>query len=193
MSLRSRSFCALVALAIAGCSDDGQPGPARQRVGTAASSDVVFAAVVEDDISVYVCGGATTFATHTRWFRDVALGDDGSFEATLDGWTITGTADDDAITAELVGPADESLDLDGRAAREDTLEGLYTQTLDGCATGLVMRAGEGGEYLSQGTWCSDQNEFAQVIVLEPVLTSDGIHVEVTKPDGVTDDFYVEPI
>lgn len=192
MSFRARSCCALLSLAIVGCSDDGQLGPARQRVGTATTGDVVFAAVVEGDISVYVCGGATTYATHTRWFRDLALADDGSFEATLDGWTITGTAEDDAITAELVGPADEMLELDGRAAREDSIEGLYTQMLDGCTTGLVMRE-DGGEVLSQGTWCSDQNEFAQVIVLEPVLTSEGIHVEVTKPSGTTEDFYVEPI
>ncbi len=192
MSFRSRSSCLCWVFAIVGCSDDGQIGPARQRVGTATSGDVVFAAVVEGDISVYVCGGATTYATHTRWFRDLALADDGGFEATLDGWTITGVAEDDAIAATVVGPADETIELDGRAAREDSIEGLYTQTLDGCATGLVMRE-EGGELLSQGTWCSDQNEFAQVIVLEPVLTSEGIHVEVTKPSGTTEDFYVEPI
>lgn len=191
MSIRPRSFCASMLFAIVACSDDGQLGPATQRVGTATTGDVVFAAVVDDDISVYVCGGASTFATHTRWFRDLALDDDGGFEATLDGWTLSGIAEDDVIRADLVGPA-ETLTLEGRAARENSIEGLYTKTLDGCTTGLVMRE-EGGETLSQGTWCSDQGEFAQVIVLEPVLTSEGIHVEVMKPAGETVDFYVEPV
>ncbi|HET6584640.1 MAG TPA: hypothetical protein VFG69_14375 [Nannocystaceae bacterium] len=194
MSLRSSSLClAALALAIAGCSDDGQLKPARVRVGTATTGDVVFGAVVEDTVSVYVCGGDTTFATHTRWFRDAELDDDGSFEMTLDGWTISGSVADDRLAASLESDMGEALELAGEAVAEDGLAGLYTAELDGCTTGLVVR-GEGDDVQTQGTWCSDQSQFAQVIVLEPLaLTSMGIHVEVMRPDplGVTD-FYVAP-
>lgn len=195
MSLRSPSLClAALAIAIAGCSDDGQLTRTRVRVGTAPGSDVVFGALVEDTVSVYVCGGDSTFATHTRWFRDAALDDDGAFEMTLDGWTITGTAEEDRITATLRDEAGAELELDGNGVPEDGLAGLYTKEIDGCTTGLVVR-GEGDDVQTQGTWCSDQSQFAQVIVLEPLaLTSMGIHVEVTRPDPLpVIDFYVEPI
>ena len=194
MSFRSHSAsCVVLSFALVGCSDDGQLRPARMRVGTATSGDVVFAAVVEDDVSVYVCGGDTTFATHTRWFRDIPLDDDGAFEATLEGWTISGNAETDDITADLVGPADEQVALAGASVPDDGLAGLYTREIDGCTTGLVVR-GPDDDPQTQGTWCDDQGQFAQVIVLPPVvLTAEGIHVEVMRPDplGLTD-FYVAP-
>ena len=196
MSLRSHLSWLALSSALFGCSDDGQLRPARTRVGTATSGDVVFAAVVEDDVSVYVCGGDTTFATHTRWFRDIPLDDDGGFEATLEGWTISGLAETDdtgGIMAELVGPADEMVSLEGKGVPDDGLAGLYTKNVDDCTTGLVVR-GSDDDPQTQGTWCDDQGQFAQVIVLPPVvLTAEGIHVEVMRPEplGLTD-FYVEP-
>jgi hypothetical protein len=198
MSLRSHlSFvCVVLAFASFGCSDDGQLKPARLRVGTATSGDVVFAAAVDDVISIYVCGGDTTYATHTRWFRDIPLDEDGGFAATLEGWTISGTAESDDsgnIMAELVGPADEQVSIRGTSVPEDGLAGLYTQEIDGCTTGLVVR-GSDDDPQTQGTWCDDQSQFAQVIVLQPVvLTAEGIHVQVMRPDPLPlADFYVEP-
>lgn len=194
MHARWISRCLALSAFVAGCSDDGQPGPSRVRVGTADMGDVVFGAVVEDRISVYVCGGPQTFATHTRWFKDGELDDDGAFAMELDGWMLSGAVDGELVTASLRDPDGFVLQLEGAGVPEDEVAGLYIAPIDGCTTGVVVR-GDENDPQAQGTWCDAQANFAQVIVLEPlVLTSMGIEVSVTKPG--TDEpttFFVEKI
>jgi len=186
--------CLALSLFVVGCSDDGQLRPARVRVGTADMGDVVFGAVVEDRISVYVCGGPQTFATHTRWFRDGEIADDGSFTIELEGWTLAGELEGEVVTAELRDPDGATLQLEGAGVTEDGVAGLYTANVDGCTTGVVVR-GDENDPKAQGTWCDDQSNFAQVIVLEPlVLTDMGIEVSVTKPGAtMATTFFVEPV
>ena len=73
--MRSPAVLALVLASMSACSDDGAPR-SRVRVGALDGTDATVGAVIEDDVTVYVCGGPTTFGTHTRWFRDGAIGED---------------------------------------------------------------------------------------------------------------------
>lgn len=191
---RSAVACIVALFALSACSDDGLPAAddTRMRVGRADSGDMAFAAAVEDDtISVYACGGEQTFATNTRWFRDGTLADD-AFSMELDGWTIAGDVAARTIDGTLTDPAGNQIAWSVEAVGDDELAGLYTKEIDGCVTGLVVQ--RDGETLdTQGTWCNDRAEFAQVIVLPPVVVKDeGIKVKVERPTDGPTEFFVEP-
>ncbi len=186
----------LALAALAACSDDGLPSEddTRMRVGRATNGDreMAFAAAVEaDTISVYACGGAQTFATHTRWFRDGGI-DGGAFEMELDGWTIAGSVAERTIDGMLTDPQGVDIPWQVEAVGDDDIAGLYTKELDGCVTGLVVQR-QADSLDTQGTWCNDRTESAQVIVLSPVvLTAEGIHVQVDRPTDGAIDFFVAP-
>lgn len=173
------ALVALVSLAHAGCGADAAPGT---WVGAASDSDVVVAvAEVEGGgLVAYVCGGEATFATHTRWFQaDSAEG--GGFEAARDGWTVAGEIDGEAASGTITGPAGEALSFSASAVDEGAALGLFAVEDSGCRTGAVVQAGADGEPWLQGTWCDEEDHFAQVTPVAPIeLTDRGIRVQVLR-------------
>ncbi|MFI5303011.1 MAG: hypothetical protein ACHREM_33390, partial [Polyangiales bacterium] len=86
--------------------DTPMPTPAAPSVyvGRSIGSDLAIAVVTTPDFAtVYVCGGATTFATATHWFKAMPVSG-GSFTGTSSGWTLAGSANATGASGQIVAP-----------------------------------------------------------------------------------------
>ncbi len=192
--------CALVTLGVtlAGCGTKGDsvhPTPDAGAsvlptisVGEVGTTDAVLGVVTQADrIVFYVCGGASTYSTHTRWFKGTfdPAASEPSFSLTAAGWTVSGQHDSGGWTGELAMPSGQKLPWRARHTAQGKLEGLY-QVMDGnCRTGVVIQEGAtGDEPRVQGVWCDGGGQFAQVVAVRPVAISDqGIEVKVPLASG----------
>lgn len=159
-------------LLLTGC---GQGG-ASTYVGklTDPGADAVIGAVSDGaEITVYVCGGAKTYAGDTRWLRG-PVDANGGFSLVSDGLTVTG----DVSAGHVVTDAGITLSWTMAEASGD-LEGVY-ESRGACRTGAVVGdfAGDGTMQL-QGTWCDGAGKFMQVTPILPIaLTAEGIAAKV---------------
>lgn len=186
---------ALVLLSGCDSGEDAEPFElsARVHVARAEGSDVVMGAITESDdsLTIYSCGGPTTFATHTRWFRgDFGHdGDPNAFVLTADDFEVRGERTEDGLSGELVEPDGATHALTFSPTSDTDPAGLYTATMDGCATGVVVF----DDGTTQGTYCNSAGEFTQVIILQPAdLSANGFEVQVERPDGPIN-FVVDPV
>jgi hypothetical protein len=155
-----------------GCSSETAPG-APTFVGTLTGKDAVVGAVAEgDDVSFYVCGGASTYSTMTRWIQGTARAD-GSLDLLSKGWRVTGNLEVGA--GELEG---EGVTYSWQVhPSTGPLEGLYETVDSGCRTGAVVGDfGDGVGTRLQGTWCDTSNRFAQVTPI--AISPQGIQIDV---------------
>src|SRR5438132_1689239 len=93
-----------VVLAPLGCAapEDGNWG------GALAGSDAwVGVSVSDGQATGYVCGGAATVATHTRWFSGAFVS--GAFELEHGGWILRGTGASGTMSGELIDPRGAAL------------------------------------------------------------------------------------
>lgn len=128
------------------------------------------------DVSFYVCGGPTSYATMTRWILGT-VGAGGALNLTTDGFHVTGNLD--AGAGQLVTDTGATLAWTARPAT-GALEGLYQATAAGCRSGAVIGDfGDGRGTRLQGTWCDAASHFAQVTPIKNPLTLDGQNVAVT--------------
>ncbi|MFO0749674.1 MAG: hypothetical protein U1F43_28990 [Myxococcota bacterium] len=158
--------CALVcgsASALVGC-DDGASGAERAAfAGPIAETDLALGVAIDGDhVMAYLCGGATAYASDTRWFS-ASLDADDSFRATSDGWSIVG---DRAGQGTLTGPRGETLTFAPAAAVAPA--GLYRNDDGPCPTGLVVWKNAAGELRAQGVWCDGQGGYGQVTPMMPL-------------------------
>jgi hypothetical protein len=168
-----------------------EPAPAAW-VGSVSGSDVVVAMANEKGaLRAYVCGGATTYASHSRWFQGSADSGSGAFEAARDGWSIAGETSAETASGTITAPGGEVLSFAATAASESALEGLFAVEDSGCETGVVAQTGADGEPWVQGTWCDNSGHFAQVTPVMPIeLTKDGLRVRVDLSPLDLDDLYL---
>lgn len=167
---------------LAGCGDETL---APTYVGRVEGTDEVVAAVTNgDEVALYLCGGATTYATHSRWFKGT-LDEGGAFTAAKDGFTATGSLSSGKGT--ITTAAGETLTWSMRPAKGE-LEGLYESNADSCRTGAVASDLDGDGVLEvQGTWCGGGNIFAQVTPILPIYVSErgiGVSVNVSPAKGL---------
>ena len=164
----------VVVMLVAGCGDEKV---APVYVGKVAESDAVVAAVSDGEhVAFYLCGGAETYATHTRWFKG-AIDEGGAFSIENDGFVAKGDLTSQSGTVKIA--AGETWAWSLRPA-EGEIEGLY-EAMDGsCRTGAVAADFDGDGVVDlQGTWCDGQSRFAQVTPITPVAVTDrGIGVSV---------------
>ena len=188
---------ALLVSGSVGCADGADPEPialdARVHVGKVEGTDVVMGAIVEsnDTLTIYSCGGPTTTATHTRWFGGTfgVEGDPNAFSMTTDDFVMQGERTADGLSGELVEPDGTAHAITFAPTADDEAPGLYTATMDGCRTGVVVF----DDGTTQGTYCNSQGEFTQVIILQPGdLSANGFEVSVERPDGPLS-FMVDPV
>jgi hypothetical protein len=162
-------------------------------VGTVLGTDAVIGRISDGEkVTFYVCGGATTYSTMTRWFSGP---DDASGAVSLvkDGWQVI--ADAGGHSGRIIPPEGPELAFEGHAARFGTAEGLYGAVDSGCRTGAVVLDPQGAAAPTvQGAWCgSDGARFAQVIPILPGdISSGGIAVRVSV-DGIRKDLFVVPL
>ncbi|KYF57189.1 hypothetical protein BE04_31495, partial [Sorangium cellulosum] len=162
-------------------------------VGAVDGTDAVLAVVRgEGAVTLYVCGGASTYATMTRWFEGPE-DPSGAFSIESGGWTAT--ADPGGGSGRLRTPDGAELAFRARPAAPGSIEGLYAADDGGCRTGAVVFTPEGAESPAlQGTWCAVGDRFAQVTPLRPLSALDrrGIQVQV-ELDGARKNLLVTPL
>ncbi|WP_437314999.1 hypothetical protein [Sorangium sp. So ce385] len=183
----------LGALLCAACAAGPEPAPPDISVGAVDGTDAVLAVVRgEGAVTLYVCGGASTYATMTRWFEGPE-DPSGAFSIESAGWTAT--ADPGGESGLLRTPDGAVLAFRARPAAQGSLEGLYAADDGGCRTGAVVFTPEGAESPAlQGTWCAVGDRFAQVTPLRPLSALDrrGIQVQV-ELDGTRKNLLVTPL
>lgn len=170
----------LTCLLAAGCAaPDAGVAPAHIGKVTDPGQDAAVAMVSDGaKITVYVCGGPTTFDKMTRWFQG-DLGPDGTFELEKSGgFQVTGdlTSGKGQLTTDL----GQTLAWAARPTTNE-VEGLYAAMDGSCRTGAIVGDLDGnGTMRLQGTWCDGLDRFAQVSPLTPAmsLTDRGIAVSV---------------
>jgi hypothetical protein len=190
---------ALAGVAASGCagaeSVDPAPVSAPLYVGNVSGIDALLAVVVDgEELVAYVCGGSSSFATHSRWFRAPA-GDAREREIDLenDGLSLVGSLDGSGARGELR-EADGTIRSWTAAALHGGVAGLYAVEDEGCLTGVIVGASEeGADPPAQGTWCNAAGERAQVTPLRPILLQDrGFEVSVTV-GGKSRQLFVTPV
>lgn len=175
-SLSHRAIPALLALSAVGCGDEVTVSTYVGKV-TGPSADAVVGLVSDGErVQLYLCGGPSTYATHSRWFQGPVAAD-GSFSIESGGFVATGGVSEGS--GELKTDAGETLSWTARPASGD-LEGLYAAFDGSCRTGAVVGDFDGdGTVDLQGTWCDGRDAFAQVTPIMPIATSSrGIGVRV---------------
>lgn len=191
-SLRPRATPLLLATILSSCSAIGPSSDAqdpsemdalRVHVGLSQQETFALSAAVASDglVDFYVCGEGPTLATHTRWFYDVTLDEDGHFDNTVDGWQLSGDVVSDRIVGQLqeAGATAEAFELD--LADADALEGVYRGDGPECAATLIVYPTPSGA-VGRGSCIGEVDmTIDQVIILGPLaLTSAGIQVGVAS-------------
>ena len=135
-----RSALTSACLILVSCSESAAPTDAVQTfVGTIPGTDmVVGAASHEGRMSLYVCGGDSTFATHSRWYDgpiDAATGD---VDLSVNNWIVTANVDGASLVGTLIAPDLSELPFSAALAA-DGVPGVYDAEPNGCRIGVVAR------------------------------------------------------
>ncbi|WP_437981423.1 hypothetical protein [Sorangium sp. So ce117] len=175
----ARAAGVLGAVLCAACAADPEAPPPEISVGTVDGTDAVLALVRgEGAVTLYVCGGVSSYATMTRWFEGTE-DPSGAFSLESDGWTAI--ADPGGESGRLRTPEGAELAFRARPAALDRIEGLYAAVDGGCRTGAVVLTPDDTDAPAlQGTWCGAGDLYAQVTPIRPlsVLDRRGIEVQV---------------
>jgi hypothetical protein len=205
-----RAGLAAATLLAASCGPEGSPpessrgssGESRAFVGVVEGSDARIAVVErQGSLSAYVCGGPSSYEALSRWFEPSAVaGDPSRFEASKDGWTLTGAlspgeregeqtpgaAPRRVLSGRLEGPDGKWYRFHGELAYPGSLAGLYGVVDEGCKTGaVVLQASPSEEPTVLGTWCSSAGERMQVTPVMPVeLHAGALDLQVVRLGAV---------
>ena len=171
----------LTCLLAAGCAAPEVPGVAPAYIGkiTDPGHDAAVAVVSDGvQVTVYVCGGPTTYDKLTRWFQG-DVGADGTFKLEKSGgFEVTGDLASGA--GQVTTALGQTLSWSVRPTTNEE-EGLYAAMDGSCRTGAVVGDLDGnGTMRLEGTWCDGLSRFAKVSPLTPAmtLTERGIGVSV---------------
>jgi hypothetical protein len=171
----------LLTVTLLGC---GTTTPTKVFAGPIDQSDIVIGVVIHgSSVALYSCGGASTYATASRWF--IGSLDTGTFSLTKEGWTATGVVSDAKVTGTLVSP-DHATTLTWSTPlyADNDGSGLYeVVATGGCMTGVVVWSA-GGTLKTQGTWCDGSGSFEQVIPVTPAeVKATGFAIDVPQSSG----------
>ncbi len=147
----------------------------RTYVGRLSGTDALVAVTVnQGHVRAYSCGGASTLATRTQWFRGDLSANRGTFTAgtlTLD---LELAADRVVGFIEASGTK-EPIDLRLAGPRG----GLWSAPASHCATGLIAL----DDGTTQGAYCVDANVRAQVVPVRPLMEGDDAVEVLVGGDG----------
>jgi hypothetical protein len=191
----SKLFVAL-ASCLAGCSsEDNEPAALISTfTGRLETADAAVGVTVsaEGNVNAYVCGGESTFATHSRWFAgslspSTALLDTDGFQLYV--WPRQKSA---SVILTAPDGTEHSTDID--LAEAGSRSALYESAADSaCRWGAVVVDDGSPEPGVFGTWCDRttvgalgelEEIFAQVTPVRPIDWSKAVlPVEATPPAG----------
>jgi hypothetical protein len=169
-----------------GALDDATGGGLQVFLGSVDATDAKVAFALENGRAfVFFCGGAMTYATHTKWFRGGIASLASPFTLSATGWTASGALQADGVTVK--GTLDRGdgqlLTWSAASVPPDGAAGLYEATLpDGGILELIVSpASQGGGM--QGAFKSRLGTIKQVVPLMPLST--GFLVQFVDDNGVT--------
>jgi hypothetical protein len=151
---------------------------------------VIGAAINEDRIGLYVCGGDDTFASHSRWYDGVINLTTGDFDLALNGWVVTANLASGNMQGTIVAPDQSELTFVAAPAG-DGIVGVYDGEPNGCRIGVVVMGSDAAPTV-QGVWCDDQNMFSQVTPMGPASLTEAGLLHVVTLDG-QNEFFAEPV
>lgn len=151
-----------------------------------ADSAVGLAMSDEGHVYAYVCGGDTTFATHSRWFAGALAENVAGFEN--DGFRLDVTLKDATTDITLTTPDGTAHSTTATRAGPGSRAAVYESSPDSdCPWGVVVLDDTGGDPEVFGTWCgkvASTKVYAQVTPVYPIDFSKQIlPVMVDTPDG----------
>lgn len=196
--------CVLLAAATPMANGCGEQESANYYVGELEGTDALIGFAIEQDpgeeaehVAAYICGGAQTLITHTRWFGGVS-GPADSLEK--DGWRIDIAEQSEALLrGSVVPPTGQGAAIAFELARATAeLSAIYT-LLDGdCRAGAIVIDGEdqngetSAEPVFQGARCAVQNVSQVTPILPLALNAEGLEVEIDA-DGASRRVNVVPL
>jgi hypothetical protein len=154
-------------------------------VGSVEDSDIRVAAVIEnkDRARLFFCGGATSYATSTKWVI-VPVAADGGFDFDADGWKVHGSLTRAALSG-TVEQNDRSRRFSAIEIASSTIAGLYEGTADCGRVGLIVaQPDDDADPVGQGACVGDGHAPEQVNPILPVALKDGaIQVKIGEMDA----------
>lgn len=195
MNLASKTYSKLLALLVLGlvaCSgeDPEASSPEQLSVFTGrmdtADSVVGLTMSAKGDVYAYVCGGDTTFATHSRWFAGTLSPNSASLEN--EGYQLEVTPQDDSMDITLTTPDGTMHSTAAKLAGPGNRSALYESSPNAdCPWGVVVVDDGGVEPEVFGTWCGlveSAKIFAQVTPVRPIdFSKELLPVLVNTPAG----------
>lgn len=154
-------------------------------VGSVEDSDIRLAAVIENTARarLFFCGGATSYATATKWIF-APLAADGGFEFDADGWKVHGTLTRAALSGS-VEQNDQSRRFSAIEIASGTIAGLYEGAADCGRVGLIVAQPDAdADPIGQGACVGDGHAPEQVNPILPVALKDGeIQVKIGETEA----------
>jgi len=184
-----------LALCLVACS--GETAQDSVFTGRLEAADSVVGLVVsaQGHVDAYVCGGDTTFATHSRWFAGSLSSGTASLEAA--GRRLDLTQQGETMDITLTMPEGDVYSTVAEQAAAGSRSALYGSATDGtCRWGVVVLDDGGAEPEVSGTWCDrivstttdpageSVEIFAQVTPVRPIdFSKPLLPVLVNTPSG----------
>lgn len=193
MILASKTYSKLLlplAFGLFGCSEEVVAPEAQVSMftGRMETADSVVGLAVSDqgDVYAYICGGATTFATHSRWFAGSLAANTALLEN--DGYQFDVAQRGESMDIRLTGPDGAVHSTSATRAGSGNRSAVYESSADAdCPWGVVVL--DDGKIAPEvfGTWCGlveSAKVFAQVTPVQPIDFSKGVlPVLVNTPAG----------
>jgi hypothetical protein len=142
-------------------------------VGTVDDSDSRVAAVIDNGevARLFFCGGATSYATATKWIV-VMIAADGGLDFEDGGWKVHGTLTKSALSG-TVEQNSQSRRFSALRVEPDTIAGLYEGTADCGRVGLIVaQPDKDADPVGQGACVGDGHDPEQVNPILPVALQD---------------------
>jgi hypothetical protein len=150
-------------------------------VGTVDGTDVSVGLVTDGShAALFFCGGPTSYATSTKWFR---FGDSqDTFTAMKGTWTATGTTSVSAASGTLDRGDGQKLSWSAARVPDGSILGLYESIGAQGTAGIVVRS-ETDASGTQGAFIDAQLAIEQIIPILPLeATEHGLHVQIAGQD-----------
>jgi hypothetical protein len=168
-----RGCAAALACFSLGCSGDAEPDPAEQSAhmwfGEVQDSDVKVGLAEQDGtVTLFFCGGDTSYTTDTHWFADRALLSE-PFSFSEDGWSVDGAMKNGILSGSVQSAVAESREWTAAPADSTTLAGLYVGAAPCGKLGLIVsQSRQDAEATGQGACLRVEGETAVVEQVNPV-------------------------
>lgn len=151
-------------------------------VGTVDGTDVSVGLVTDGAYTaLFFCGGPTSYATSTKWFRFADSSD--AFTAQAGTWTASGTTSGGGASGTLDRGNGQTLTWSAARVPDGSIMGLY-ESIDATGTAGVVVRSESDASGTQGALINSQLAIEQIIPILPLAQTDhGLHVQISGHDA----------